>query len=157
MCRKLSEDAWSDVCGVFDTLPAAAIIGKRMLCVHGGISPQLRRLQDINAIKRPTPLNHDKAELLTDLVWSDPSEAISGSCNAAAYPTCSSCAVRPCSSNCAMYVHALSSCCLPAGPHARVLAGRLGQKSSWCWLAVWPESAQVVQQKAQPGHGRACA
>ncbi|KAK9792247.1 hypothetical protein WJX73_006160 [Symbiochloris irregularis] len=76
--QKLSEEAWKDVCSVFDALPAAAIIGKRMLCLHGGISPQLRNLQEINAIKRPAPLDHEAGDLLTDLVWSDPSPDISG-------------------------------------------------------------------------------
>ena len=74
----MSEEAGKDVCGVSDCLPVAAIIGGRILCLHGGISPQLRRLQDINAIQRPTPLDHEDGGLLTDLVWSDPSADISG-------------------------------------------------------------------------------
>ena len=76
--RKLSEDVWKDVCGVFDCLPVAATIGGRILCLHGGISPHLRTLDDIDAIRRPTVLDHEDGGLLTDLVWSDPTDEISG-------------------------------------------------------------------------------
>lgn len=78
MCRKMSEDAWTSVCSVFDALPVAARVGGRILCMHGGISPQLRELSDINAIQRPTALDTEDGGLLTDLVWSDPSHAAPG-------------------------------------------------------------------------------
>ena len=73
------------MCGVFDCLPVAATVGRRILCLHGGISPQLHVLNDINAIQRPTVLDHEDGGLLTDLVWSDPSMEVSGihSCAAA--------------------------------------------------------------------------
>uniref|UniRef100_A0AC34GVK5 Serine/threonine-protein phosphatase n=1 Tax=Panagrolaimus sp. ES5 TaxID=591445 RepID=A0AC34GVK5_9BILA len=55
---------------VFNCMPFAAIIGGKILCMHGGISPDLTSLNDINSIKRPTmvPLHG----LATDIVWSDP-------------------------------------------------------------------------------------
>ena len=51
-------------------MPFAALIGSKILCMHGGISPDLVNLNDINSVKRPTmvPLHG----LATDMVWSDP-------------------------------------------------------------------------------------
>ena len=56
----------------FDALPLAVLLGGRLLCVHGGISPQLQRLADINAIARPTDVNPSGTGLLVDLLWADP-------------------------------------------------------------------------------------
>ena len=39
---------WKDFGTVFDTLPAAAIIDDRILCMHGGLSPDLSDLDSIN-------------------------------------------------------------------------------------------------------------
>jgi serine/threonine-protein phosphatase 2B catalytic subunit len=36
----------------FDMLPIAAYIGSRYLCVHGGISKDLKKLEEINKIDR---------------------------------------------------------------------------------------------------------
>ncbi len=38
----------------FNYLPAGAVVGNRIFCVHGGISPSLTELKLINSIKRPT-------------------------------------------------------------------------------------------------------
>jgi serine/threonine-protein phosphatase PP1 catalytic subunit len=38
---------------VFRCLPAAAVVGDRIFCVHGGLSPYLDNLQEINQIIRP--------------------------------------------------------------------------------------------------------
>ncbi|KAI6212442.1 hypothetical protein M3Y94_00024600 [Aphelenchoides besseyi] len=55
----------------FTYLPLAARIGKRVLGMHGGLSPKLESLDDIVAIQRPANLL--PGTLASDLAWSDPS------------------------------------------------------------------------------------
>ncbi|KRH94262.1 Serine-threonine phosphatase 2B, catalytic subunit [Pseudoloma neurophilia] len=54
----------------FKALPLAAIVMNKMFCVHGGISPQINRIEEINSINRFTEPSQDSP--LIDLLWSDP-------------------------------------------------------------------------------------
>ncbi len=38
----------------FNCLPIAAIINKKIFCMHGGLSPELHSLNQINLVRRPT-------------------------------------------------------------------------------------------------------
>ena len=53
---------------VMDVLPIAAVLNESIFCVHGGLSPTLNSLSQIEEIKRPPELTR----LLYDLMWSDP-------------------------------------------------------------------------------------
>ena len=44
---------------------------EQIFCVHGGISPQIKTLEEINKTFRP--LDVPETGLLCDLIWSDPS------------------------------------------------------------------------------------
>lgn len=68
--RYYDESLWRLFGDVFNCLPIAAIIDEKIFCVHGGISPELRSLDDIRRIKRPCEIPEDG--LLCDLLWSDP-------------------------------------------------------------------------------------
>ena len=47
-----SLNIWRSCMGVFDCLPLAAVIENKILCVHGGISPKIEKLDDIRLIDR---------------------------------------------------------------------------------------------------------
>jgi serine/threonine-protein phosphatase 2B catalytic subunit len=60
----------------FDTIPVGCLVNKRFLAVHGGLSPELETLSDINGINRFS--EPPKAGIFCDLLWSDPVEVDSG-------------------------------------------------------------------------------
>ncbi|GMT17314.1 hypothetical protein PFISCL1PPCAC_8611, partial [Pristionchus fissidentatus] len=61
----------------FPYMPICALIGKKVLCMHGGISPKLTSLQDILAIPKPLA-DPTTSELACDLMWSDPMIGLTG-------------------------------------------------------------------------------
>lgn len=68
--RRLSIKCWKMFVDVFNTLPLAAIVQDKIFCVHGGISPDLASMMQVDQIARPTDIPEEG--LLTDLLWSDP-------------------------------------------------------------------------------------
>jgi diadenosine tetraphosphatase ApaH/serine/threonine PP2A family protein phosphatase len=59
---------------VFNCLPIAALIENKIFCCHGGLSPNLRSLEQLKRISRPLEIE-DKG-LVVDLLWSDPSNRL---------------------------------------------------------------------------------
>ena len=55
---------------IFDWLPLAALIGNKIFCIHGGLSPLLKNVTQIKEIDRPIVIGNEG--LIYDLVWSDP-------------------------------------------------------------------------------------
>ncbi|KAK8846693.1 hypothetical protein IAR55_005780 [Kwoniella newhampshirensis] len=68
---------WKACCTVFDHLNLAAIIDSSILCVHGGLSPDIKTLDQIRIIPRAQEIPHEGA--FCDLMWSDPDEVDSWS------------------------------------------------------------------------------
>ena len=64
---------WNIFQRVFSYLPLAAILNKETFCVHGGLSPYLKKVSSIRDIKLPV-LNYNGQPLISDLMWSDPSD-----------------------------------------------------------------------------------
>eukprot|EP01147_Barroeca_monosierra_P003416 gene3416-8289_t len=60
----------------FDALPLAAIMNEQFFCVHGGISPELLLIEDIDKIDRFQ--EPDESGPMCDLLWSDPHENFDG-------------------------------------------------------------------------------
>jgi serine/threonine-protein phosphatase 2B catalytic subunit len=54
----------------FDALPISALVAKKYLAMHGGISPDLHKLEDINKIDRFAEIPLDG--IFCDLMWADP-------------------------------------------------------------------------------------
>ncbi|PBK92672.1 Metallo-dependent phosphatase [Armillaria gallica] len=67
-----SATVWKACCGVFDYLNLAAIIDGETLCVHGGLSPDIRTLDQIRLLSRAQEIPHEGA--FCDLMWSDPDD-----------------------------------------------------------------------------------
>ncbi|KAG5974563.1 hypothetical protein E4U58_002836 [Claviceps cyperi] len=63
---------WKACCHVFDFLVLAAIIDGEVLCVHGGLSPEIRTIDQIRVVARAQEIPHEGA--FCDLVWSDPED-----------------------------------------------------------------------------------
>lgn len=67
-----SANAWRYCTTVFDLLPVAALIDGRILCVHGGLSPDVAGLDQIRTIDRNKEIPHQGP--FCDIVWSDPEQ-----------------------------------------------------------------------------------
>ncbi|KRX10822.1 hypothetical protein PPERSA_00992 [Pseudocohnilembus persalinus] len=67
-----SLNVWRYCTEIFDYLSLAAIIEQKQFCVHGGLSPSIKTMDDIRAIDRKQEVPHDGA--MCDLMWSDPDD-----------------------------------------------------------------------------------
>lgn len=63
---------WKMCNEVFDMLPMAAVIENKIYCVHGGLSPDIKLVDQVASFERrgDIPANGP----LTDMVWSDPED-----------------------------------------------------------------------------------
>ncbi|XP_064551880.1 uncharacterized protein LOC135437750 [Drosophila montana] len=68
--RRYSTKLWKSFVDCYCCMPVAAIISHRVFCCHGGLSPNLSSIDQINSIKRPTEI--PESGVLCDLLWSDP-------------------------------------------------------------------------------------
>ena len=57
-------------------MPVSAVVEDKIICMHGGLSPELEQLSQITELPRPTEIPEDG--LLCDLLWSDPDPSILG-------------------------------------------------------------------------------
>ena len=68
--RRYNIRLWRSFTELFNYLPVAALIDEKILCMHGGLSPELKNMQSIENIPRPTEIPDNG--LLCDLLWADP-------------------------------------------------------------------------------------
>ena len=65
---------WKSFVDCFNCMPVAALIEDKILCMHGGLSPDLISVEQINSIVRPTDIPDQG--LLCDLLWADPEGSV---------------------------------------------------------------------------------
>ena len=81
--RRYNIKLWKLFIDCFNCLPVAALIDDRILCMHGGLSPELESIEQIKKIEKPTDVpdtgkNDDNLGLLCDLLWADPDKDTQG-------------------------------------------------------------------------------
>ncbi|CAE8688811.1 unnamed protein product [Polarella glacialis] len=67
--RRYSVKLWKLFGDAFNMMPVAAVVDERILCMHGGLSPELNNLDQIRNLERPADVG--EAGLLCDLLWPD--------------------------------------------------------------------------------------
>ena len=67
-----SANAWRWCTDVFDYIHLACVIDGKVLCVHGGLSPDIRTIDQIRTIDRLCEIPHEGP--FCDLMWSDPED-----------------------------------------------------------------------------------
>jgi serine/threonine-protein phosphatase PP1 catalytic subunit len=67
---------WKAFVDCFNCMPVAALVEDKILCMHGGLSPDLTCTEQINSIIRPTDV--PDIGLLCDLLWADPDTNVKG-------------------------------------------------------------------------------
>mmetsp|Transcript_18820 Transcript_18820/g.23095 ORF Transcript_18820/g.23095 Transcript_18820/m.23095 type:complete len:369 (+) Transcript_18820:107-1213(+) len=82
--RRYNVKLYKTFCATFDCLPCCAVIDDKIICMHGGLSPEFEEegtggkagdaLKKINLIARPCDV--PDVGLLCDILWSDPDPSI---------------------------------------------------------------------------------
>lgn len=65
--------AWTRFNQLFNYLPLAALIEKKIICMHGGIGRSIHSVEQIEKLERPITMDAGSIVLM-DLLWSDPTE-----------------------------------------------------------------------------------
>ena len=74
--RRFSVKLWKLFSDCFNAMPIAAVIDKKILCMHGGLSPEMKKVEDLDRIFKPIEI--PDTGLLCDIVWSDPDKEAKG-------------------------------------------------------------------------------
>ncbi|KAJ9537589.1 hypothetical protein OSB04_030322 [Centaurea solstitialis] len=64
---------WHRINRLFNWLPLAALIEKKIICMHGGIGRSINHIEQIENLQRPITMEAGSIVLM-DLLWSDPTE-----------------------------------------------------------------------------------
>jgi serine/threonine-protein phosphatase 2B catalytic subunit len=74
--NKFDLEVYEAIMDSFDNLPLACIINKKFIAVHGGLSPDLSSLSDIEKIDRF--VEPPRSGIFCDMLWSDPVDSPTG-------------------------------------------------------------------------------
>jgi len=65
-------NAWKYCMDVFDHLGIGAVVEGKIFCIHGGLSPDIKQLDQIRLFERRQEVPHEGP--FCDLMWSDPAD-----------------------------------------------------------------------------------
>ncbi len=71
-----SINVWRYCTDIFDYIALAALIDGKIFCVHGGLSPVIKKIDELNSIERKQEVPHDGP--MSDILWSDPDQEVVG-------------------------------------------------------------------------------
>ncbi|VDK69775.1 unnamed protein product [Onchocerca ochengi] len=74
--RYQSVRLWQTFQEVFNAMPFTCLIAGKILCMHGGLSPQLKSINQLRQITRP--IDPPNPSIHIDLLWSDPDSSSKG-------------------------------------------------------------------------------
>jgi len=74
--RRHNIRVWKQFIDVFNCLPVSALVDEKIMCMHGGLSPELTNLQQVQRLVRPTDV--PDTGVICDLLWADPDKDIAG-------------------------------------------------------------------------------
>jgi len=74
--RRHNIRVWKQFIDVFNCLPVSALVDEKIMCMHGGLSPELTNLQQVQRLVRPTDV--PDTGVICDLLWADPDKDING-------------------------------------------------------------------------------
>ncbi|CAK9115879.1 unnamed protein product [Durusdinium trenchii] len=74
--RRYNIKLWKQFCDVFNCMSVCAIIDEKIICMHGGLSPEITSPDQIKRLVRPTDV--PDTGLICDLLWADPDKDIAG-------------------------------------------------------------------------------
>ncbi|VDM63017.1 unnamed protein product [Angiostrongylus costaricensis] len=74
--RYKSSRLWSSFQDTFNWMPLCGLIAGRILCMHGGLSPQLTAIDQLRNL--PRPQDPPNPSMGIDLLWADPDQWVKG-------------------------------------------------------------------------------
>jgi serine/threonine-protein phosphatase PP1 catalytic subunit len=74
--RRYNIKMWKQFCDVFNCFPVCGLIDEKIICMHGGLSPEINNMDQIRRLVRPTDV--PDTGLICDLLWADPDKDIAG-------------------------------------------------------------------------------
>jgi serine/threonine-protein phosphatase PP1 catalytic subunit len=74
--RRYNIKTWKQFCDVFNCMPVCGLVDEKIICMHGGLSPEINNLDQIRRLVRPTDV--PDTGLICDLLWADPDKEIAG-------------------------------------------------------------------------------
>jgi len=74
--RRYNIKLWKQFCDVFNCMSVCALIDEKIMCMHGGLSPEISSFDQVRRLVRPTDV--PDTGLICDLLWADPDKDIAG-------------------------------------------------------------------------------